>query len=59
MSQDVWNKCQDCGRFISYDDLLDGKAVHRMLEPDSEFGGEKWETLCGNHYAPPPPGEPS
>lgn len=47
--RELWHKCQVCGRFIAFDDFVDGKAVHRLLEPDSDLGGEKWETLCQKH----------
>jgi hypothetical protein len=50
MIHDTWNKCQECGRFISYQDFADNNAIHRMLEPDSDLGVEKWETLCFKHY---------
>ena len=48
---DCWNKCDDCGRFVSFDDLLEGKAIHRLLEPDSQLGVERFETLCRDHAA--------
>ena len=48
--KDMWNRCMECGRFISFDDLADGKALHQMLEPDSDLGVEKYETLCKLHY---------
>lgn len=49
---DAWNRCDECGRFVSYDDLAEGRAVHQLLEPDSDLGGEKWETLCPKHVQP-------
>ena len=52
MNKDLWNKCHECGRIIPYVDFADGRAVHRMLEPDSDLGVEKWETLCRDHYSP-------
>ena len=39
-------RCDDCGRFIPFDDIIDGKARHAMIEPDNEFGPELWESLC-------------
>lgn len=45
----LWNQCDECGRFVSYADLETGNALHRLLEPDSDLGGEKWETLCPLH----------
>lgn len=49
---DTWNKCDDCGRFIPYQDFADGRALRRLLEPDSDLGTEKYETLCRDHYTP-------
>ena len=40
-------KCDVCGRFISYQDLEDGKAKHVMITPDSDVSYESFETLCG------------
>lgn len=37
-------KCDCCGRFISTDDLATGRAVHKLLEPDSPFTRETWDT---------------
>ena len=44
-----WNRCEVCGKFISYDDFESGSAVHHMTQPDWEYGAEKWETLCKEH----------
>lgn len=51
MSKDshTWNKCDECGQFVRFDDLAAGRAIHRLLEPDSDLGVEKWETLCPKH----------
>ena len=46
---DLWNKCDVCGRIISYDDFDSGKACRRMITPDSAVSVEEWETLCRNH----------
>ena len=46
---DAWNRCDECGRFIPYGDFADGSALHDLLEPDSDLGVEKWETLCREH----------
>ncbi len=35
-------KCDYCGRFISYNDIDNNKAVYKMIQPDSEFGPETW-----------------
>ena len=43
---ETWNRCDDCGRFIPMDDFSERKAIHRLVEPESVFGTETWETLC-------------
>jgi hypothetical protein len=47
----TWNKCDVCGRFIRMEafDCRHGKAVRRLVYPDSEFTCETWETLCEKH----------
>lgn len=45
-------RCDQCGRFISYKDIESGKAIWRMILPDSEFSKETWEGLCPEHYKP-------
>jgi hypothetical protein len=42
-------RCDDCGKFISYCDLENGKASHRLVTPDSAYTREEWETLCARH----------
>jgi len=42
-------KCDVCGRFVSYQDLLEGKAYHNMVTPDSIWTTETHETLCKEH----------
>lgn len=42
-------KCVVCGRFISYADLASGRAVNRMVTPDSEFTWETFEAYCPKH----------
>jgi hypothetical protein len=44
-----WNRCDVCGKFISFDDIATGKAVRKMVTPDSEFTDEEYETLCSEH----------
>ena len=51
----LWNKCQECGRLISYSDIETGKAINRMITPDSDVSYESWETLCRDHYKPNKP----
>lgn len=52
MKRDLWNKCDICGRIIPYADLENGKAIHRLVTPDSAVSSEKTETLCKNHNKP-------
>lgn len=26
-----WNRCNECGKFISYQDFTDGKATHKIF----------------------------
>lgn len=40
-----WNMCDECGRFIAFDDFDNG-AVRELLTPDSHFSREEYETLC-------------
>ena len=42
-------KCDVCGKFISFFDLDTGKAIHRMITPDSDISIESFETLCPEH----------
>lgn len=51
--KDHWNRCDQCGRFISLMDFYDGVATHKMLEPSSDLGNETWETLCKDHHEQP------
>jgi len=45
MKRDRFNfRCDICGRFIAFADILDKKAVHQMTMPDCHFGPETWET---------------
>lgn len=46
---DPWNRCDVCGRFISYAALDDGSATRHQLTPDSHLTREEYETLCGDH----------
>lgn len=41
--RDYWNKCVYCGRFIAYDDFVDGKAENIMTLPESLVTNETWE----------------
>ena len=44
-----WNRCDICGEFIAMKQFDIGKAIRRMLTPDSEYTGEEYETLCPKH----------
>lgn len=44
MKKDLWNKCDICGRIISFQDFADDKAKHILLEPSSDLGVERYET---------------
>lgn len=44
-----WNKCDVCGRFISFEDLQIGLAWRALVTPDSHFSTERYETLCERH----------
>lgn len=39
-------QCDGCGQFISIQDLMDEKASHHLLWPDSEFTTETFESFC-------------
>lgn len=38
-----WNICVYCGKFVSYDDLIEEIAVNIQVTPDSEFTRETYE----------------
>jgi len=44
-SKEVWNKCDECGKFISYKDFGKG-ATRKLASVDSDFSREAYETLC-------------
>lgn len=39
-------RCDDCGQFISYKDLINNKARHQLISNDTEYSCEDWITLC-------------
>lgn len=39
-------KCDNCGKYISFEDLDKGLAQRHMITPDSEYSKEQYETLC-------------
>ena len=47
--RDYFNRCDVCGKFISYSDLQSGAAIHWMTEPDSDLSSETWITRCSEH----------
>lgn len=51
MRREPWNRCDECGVFIPYDDFLDG-AARVLLEPQSDLSEESYETLCKKHHQP-------
>ncbi len=38
-------KCDNCGKFIAYDDIDNG-AICNMITPDTEVSNECYETIC-------------
>lgn len=38
--------CDDCGHFVSYNDLASDKASHKLLTPSSESMEERYESIC-------------
>lgn len=42
-------KCDECGRFIAWDDLVAGLAYRELDTPDSHFTAESYTTLCKKH----------
>jgi hypothetical protein len=46
--RELWNRCDQCGRFIAMEDF-DRGAVRNLIYPDSHFTAEEWETLCIRH----------
>jgi hypothetical protein len=45
-----WNRCDDCGRFIAYEEFGNG-AIHKLITPLSACTWEEWETVCGKCVA--------
>lgn len=44
--------CDECGRYINYEHLSNGTALHQLLTPDSDYTEEYFESLCRIHYKP-------
>lgn len=45
-------KCDQCGRFVNLQDLVNGNAMHCLCEPDSDLSRETWDSLCARCNAP-------
>jgi hypothetical protein len=45
----TWNKCDQCGRFISFNDFIEGNAIRKIILPDSDYSIETFCTLCPKH----------
>lgn len=39
-----WSRCEDCGQFIGLDEFDNGRAVRKVVYPDSEYTQETYET---------------
>jgi hypothetical protein len=46
MGHKPWNRCDRCGRFISYDDFSSERATRVLNLPDSAYSSEEFHTLC-------------
>lgn len=46
-------KCDECGHFVNFQDLVDGRALHHCVAPNSEFSDETFESLCKRCYTLP------
>jgi hypothetical protein len=42
-------RCVECGRFVAYEDIIEGRAVHKLITPESLITHERFETLCKKH----------
>jgi hypothetical protein len=45
--KDAWNRCDECGRFIAYDDFLTNKATVRQIAPSSEWTDDGRNPMSG------------
>ncbi len=48
MKRELWNRCDQCGKFIAIDDFEKG-ASRSLDTPDSAYTSETYETLCIEH----------
>jgi len=49
MKRELWNKCDECGKIISFDDFAKGVASTKLVTPQSDLSEETYETLCKDH----------
>jgi len=47
--RDTWNKCAECGQFVGYEDIAEGRATVTLVTPDSAWSDERLEVLCRKH----------
>ena len=45
-------RCDECGKFIAIEELIEGRASHHLLTPDSDWSKEEFESLCAVCNAP-------
>ena len=46
----IWNKCDICGKFISFKDFQQNMAIRNLKTPDSDWSFEEYATRCKDHY---------
>ncbi len=52
MKPRFWNRCDVCGKFISWGAFLTGRAQRLLLTPASQHTSEDWLTRCPKHVEP-------
>lgn len=50
-------RCDVCGRFIPLKDFEQGKAIRKLVTPNSDYSIEDFETLCKYHRTQTRPSE--
>lgn len=40
---EVWNRCNECGRFIALEEFVDGTATHNIIEIGVQDMAGEWE----------------
>ena len=48
-TREIWNRCDICGKFISFEEFTNGDAYRVNILPDSDFSTETFKTLCKQH----------